>query len=275
MNPQSSITFTVVSGTNYYIMASAYGPSNTGGQLKFNLTFTSSSSNASTLTDPTTGMTLVKVTGGTYTMGDTFGDGFSYELPTHQVTLSDFYIGKYEVTQGEWQAVMGNNPSDFAACGSTCPVEQVSWNDIQTFITTLNQRSGKSYRLPTEAEWEYAARSGGKSEKYSGGSDVNAVAWYSANSGSATHPVGQKQANGLGLYDMSGNVFEWVSDYWYDSYSSTAQTNPTGPSSGSNRVGRGGSWHDDADYARASLRGESTPGNRFNLLGFRLASPVQ
>jgi formylglycine-generating enzyme required for sulfatase activity len=153
-------------------------------------------------------------------------------------------------------------------------VETVSWNDIQTFITTLNQRSGKNYRLPTEAEWEYAARSGGKSEKYSGGSDVTAVAWYSANSGSTTHPVGQKQANGLGLYDMSGNVWEWVSD-WYGSYGTAAQVNPQGPTTGSGRVDRGGSWSFDPVDVRASSRLNYEPGLRGYSLGFRLVAPVQ
>jgi formylglycine-generating enzyme required for sulfatase activity len=233
-----------------------------------------STSAPATLIDTTTGMVLLKVAGSTYTMGDTFGDGFSGELPTHQVTVGDFYIGKYEVTQGQWQAVMGSNPSYFSSCGTTCPVEQVSWDDIQTFITTLNQRSGKSYRLPTEAEWEYAARSGGKSEKYSGSSDVNAVAWYTTNSSGTTHPAGQKQANGLGLYDMSGNAWEWVND-WYGSYSSTVQTNPTGPTSGSYRVTRGGGWNHDATYARASYRNNNTPDLRAKTVGFRLAAPVQ
>ncbi len=157
-------------------------------------------------------MVLLKAPAGTYTMGDTFGDGASDELPTHQVTVGEFYIGKYEVTQGQWQAVMGSNPSSFSSCGADCPVESVNLSDVQTFITTLNQLSGKNYRLPTEAEWEYAARSGGQSQEYSGGSDINAVAWYASNSGGTTHPVGQLQANGLGLYDMSGNVDEWVSD---------------------------------------------------------------
>ena len=226
------------------------------------------------ITDSTTGMTLLKVTGGTFTMGDTFGDGNYDEKPTHQVTVSDFYIGKYEVTQTEWVKVMGSNPSYFTACGTSCPVEQVSWNDIQTFISKLNTASGKNYRLPTEAEWEYAARSGGKSEKYSGSSDINAVAWYSSNSGSTTHPVGQKQANGLGLYDMSGNVWEWVSD-WYGTYSSSAQTNPTGATSGSYRVFRGGSWYIGATSARASYRAYYPPAFRTYAVGFRLLAPVQ
>lgn len=236
---------------------------------------------AAVITDITTGMTLLKVDGGTYTMGDTFGDGFSAELPTHQVTIGDFYIGKYEVTQGEWQTVMTDNtsglsatPSYFSACGANCPVEQVSWDDIQIFISRLNALSGTNYRLPTEAEWEYAARSGGLSEKYSGGSDINAVAWYSVNSGSTTHLVGQKQANGLGLYDMSGNVWEWVSD-WYGTYDSAAQTNPTGPTTGSDRVSRGGSFNHEAINIRASIRNIHTTVTRFPVLGFRLAAPLQ
>jgi len=235
------------------------------------------------LTDPTTGMVLNKVNGGTFTMGDTFGDGSADELPLHQVTLSDFYIGRYEVTHAEWQTVMTGNssgisatPSYFAACGASCPVEQVSWNDIQIFISRLNSMSGKSYRLPTEAEWEYAARSGGQSQKYSGGSDANAVAWTSENSGSSTHIVGQKLANGLGLYDMSGNVGEWVSD-WHSAYGSAALVNPTGPesSTGGGRVYRGGSWYDIAVFARAAIRFYPSPDYRFYDLGFRLASPVQ
>jgi formylglycine-generating enzyme required for sulfatase activity len=229
---------------------------------------------AATITDPTTGMVLVKVAGGTYTMGDTFGDGDGNERPTHEVTLDDFYIGRYEVTQAQWEAVMGSNPSYFTSCGANCPVEEVSWNDVQTFITNLNQMRGTQYRLPTEAEWEYAARSGGRSERYSGGADVNAVAWYWENSGSTTHPVGGKQANGLGLYDMSGNVWEWVND-WYGSYNGALQTNPTGPSTGSNRVLRGGSWSYDAIYVRASSRDYDYPDSRDYVLGFRLAAPVQ
>jgi formylglycine-generating enzyme required for sulfatase activity len=207
--------------------------------------------------DPITGIVMTKVTGGTYTMGNTFGDAAIWEQP-HQVTVGDFYIGKYEVTQGQWQAVMGSNPSYFSSCGTNCPVERVSWDDIQIFITKLNQMSGKSYRLPTGAEWEYAARSGGKDERYSGGSDVNAVAWYLGNSDSTTHQVGQKQANGLGLYDMTGNLWEWVNDLY-----------------GSNRVLRGGGWSEDAVYLRASYIGDYPPNYRDDSFGFRLAAPAQ
>jgi sulfatase modifying factor 1 len=222
--------------------------------------------------DPATGIELILVKGGCYQMGDTFGDGDSDEKPVHEVCVDDFYIGKFEVTQGQWKAIMGNNPSHFSSCGDNCPVEQVSYNDIQEFINKLNQRSGGGkYRLPTEAEWEYAARSGGKSEKYSGGNDVDSVAWYSSNSGSKTHPVGQKKPNGLGIYDMSGNVWEWVQD-WYDGnyYKNSPRNNPTGPNSGFRRVSRGGSWGSYARLVRAANRGSYTPDDRYNRLGFRL-----
>lgn len=223
-------------------------------------------------TDSVTGMEMVFVKGGCYRMGDTFGDGDADEKPVHEVCVNDFYIGKYEVTQGQWKAVMGNNPSHFKNCGDNCPVETVSWNDIQQFLQRLNSRSGKQYRLPTEAEWEYAARSGGKSEKYAGGNDVDAVAWYSKNSGSETHPVGQKRPNGLGLYDMSGNVREWCSD-WYGEkyYSQSPRDNPDGPSSGSYRVLRGGSWLYSPRIVRAAYRLGLNPGDRDNCYGFRMA----
>jgi len=207
--------------------------------------------------DPTTGMEMIFVNGGCYQMGDTFGDGFDSEKPVHEVCVDDFYMGKYEVTQGQWQAVMGNNPSYFKS-GDNYPVEQVSWNDAQEFVRKLNQRSrGGKYRLPTEAEWEYAARSGGKREEWAGTSsesDLGDYAWYDKNSGGKTHPMGQKKPNGLGLYDMSGNVWEWVQD-WYGDYSSGSQNNPTGPSSVPSRV----------------LRGGDEPDPRLNGSGFRLA----
>ena len=223
----------------------------------------------------------VFVKGGCYQMGDTFGDGNSDEKPVHEVCLDDFYIGKYEVTQGQWKAVMGNNPSSFSSCGDNCPVENVNWNDIQDFITKLNQKTennpqapfGKGeFRLPTEAEWEYAARSGGKSEKYAGSNDIDSVAWYSSNSGSKTHSVGTKASNSLGIYDMSGNVWEWVND-WYSSsyYSESPKNNPKGLNSGSSRVLCGGSWYDLARFARATIRSYVAPDYRGNLLGFRLA----
>jgi len=221
-------------------------------------------------------MEFVYVKGGCYQMGDTFGDGSSDEKPVHEVCVDDFYMGKYEVTQGQWKAIMGNNPSYFIKdCGDNCPVEQVRWNDIQEFTNKLSQKTGKNYRLPTEAEWEYAAKSGGKNEKWAGTSNESELweyAWYNSNSGSKTHPVGQKKPNGLGIYDMSGNVWEWVND-WYDSnyYKDSPKDNPKGPSRGSSRVGRGGSWYGLARYVRASFRLRSTPGFRHDDFGFRLA----
>jgi formylglycine-generating enzyme required for sulfatase activity len=222
-------------------------------------------------TDPETGMEFVLVKGGCYQMGDTFGDGSDDEKPVHEVCVDDFYIGKYEVTQGQWRTIRGNNHSYFSNCGDNCPVEQVSWNDIQDYIRILNQQTGKTYRLPTEAEWEYAARSGGKSEKYSGGNNVDSVAWYKANAGSQTHPVGRKQPNGLGIYDMSGNVWEWCNDIYDEHYyRNSPRDNPRGPSSGSLRVLRGGPWGRSADYARAADRNWNDPVDGVDFHGFRL-----
>ena len=215
---------------------------------------------------------MIKVQGGTFTMGATAeqgSDAESDEKPTHQVTLSDYMIGETEVTQELWKAVMGSNPSNFS--GTNLPVEGVSWDDCQTFIKKLNQLTGKNFRLPTEAEWEYAARGGQKSKgyKYAGSNALSDVAWYWDNSSSKTHPVKQKQANELGLYDMSGNVWEWCQD-WYGNYGSAAQTNPTGPSSGSYRVIRGGSWSDSASSCRVAYRNIYSPGIRISYLGFRV-----
>ena len=216
---------------------------------------------------------MIKVEAGTFTMGATseMQDPDSDEKPAHQVTLTNnYYLGKTEVTQALWKAVMGNNPSYFA--GDNKPVEKVSWNDCQTFFSKLNRATGKNFRLPTEAEWEFAARGGNKSRhyQYSGSNSLTEVAWYDDNSGGMTHNVATKQPNELGLYDMSGNVWEWCSD-WYGDYSSTAQTNPTGAYSGSRRVHRGGSWDYDAWSCRSSLRGDFGPGSGDNSLGFRLA----
>ena len=225
---------------------------------------------------------MIAVKGGTFTMGATSeqgDDAYSDEKPTHQVTLSDYCIGETEVTQELWQAVMGSNPSCFSD-NLQRPVETVTWNDCQEFIKKLNQLTGKTFRLPTEAEWEYAARGGSQSQgyKYAGSNTIGDVAWYYDNSYNkgfshpdyGTHPVGQKHPNELGLYDMSGNVWEWCQD-WYDSYSSTSQTNPTGPSSGSVRVYRGGSWSLNAWSCRVSYRYYFTPTIRLSSLGLRLA----
>ena len=216
---------------------------------------------------------MVFVQGGTFWMGCTGEQGKDCdkdEKPQHSVTLSDFYIGKYEVTQAQWIATMGENTSKFK--GDNFPVERVSWKDVQEFLRRLNAATGKQYRLPTEAEWEYASRGGNKNQgyMYSGSNNLTDVAWYRDNSGSTTHPVGTKQANELGIYDMSGNVWEWCSD-WYGSYTSTAKTNPTGPSSGSYRVSRGGSWVNFARDVRVSIRNYGTPDYRDYFIGFRLA----
>ena len=215
---------------------------------------------------------MVRVEAGTFTMGATpeMKDPFLWEKPAHQVTLTnDYYIGKYEVTQALWKAVMGKNPSNFK--GDNLPVEQVSWDDCQEFINKLNKITGKKFRLPTEAEWEYAARGGKKSRgyQYSGSNNISDVAWYDSNSGNKTHTVGSKQANELGIYDMSGNVLEWCQD-WHDDYSSSSQTNPTGANSGYYRVRRGGSWRSSAWDCRSSCRSLNTPGGRFSCLGLRL-----
>jgi formylglycine-generating enzyme required for sulfatase activity len=223
---------------------------------------------------------MVYVAGGTFTMGCTSeqgGDCYDNESPAHRVTLSSYYIGKTEVTQAQWKAVMGGNPSNWK--GDNLPVEQVSWNDVQEFIRKLNAQTGKNYRLPTEAEWEFAARGGNQSRGYiySGSNTIGSVAWYYDNSydnSSKTHPVGTKSPNELGIYNMSGNVYEWCND-WYGSYSSVSQTNPRGASSGSYRVLRGGSWGSDSRGTRVSARGSNNPGNRYFISGFRLAMDAE
>ena len=218
---------------------------------------------------------MVYMSGGTFTMGATSeqgSDAYDREKPAHSVTLSGYYIGKYEVTQELWKAVMGSNPSYYK--GDNLPVEQVSWNDVQEFLRKLNAMTGKRYRLPTEAEWEFAARGGNSSRgyKYSGGNSFGSVAWYWENSGIRTHAVGTKSPNELGIYDMSGNVWEWCQD-WYNSsyYGSSPRTNPQGPNSGSYRVCRGGGWRSSARDCRVSYRDSYTPDFRYYYLGFRLA----
>jgi formylglycine-generating enzyme required for sulfatase activity len=222
------------------------------------------------------GMKFVLIPAGEFLMGSPDADGETddREKPQHKVIISrPFYLGKYEVTQTQWKAVMGNNPSEFK--GQSNPVENVSWDDVQEFIKKLNQKEGgNKYRLPTEAEWEYAARAGTPG-KYSFGDDAGALgryAWYGDNSGDTTHPVGQKEPNGWGLYDMHGNVWEWVQD-WYGEkyYAASPDTDPRGPSSGSDRVDRGGSWSLSARYCRSAARYGNAPGNRGDGLGFRLA----
>ena len=216
---------------------------------------------------------MIYVEGGTFQMGATPEQGseaFSYEKPVHSVTLSSYHIGETPVTQALWTAVMGNNPSELK--GDNLPVETVTWDDCQKFIQKLNQLTDKKFRLPTEVEWEYAAR-GGKHHspyKYAGSNSLDEVAWYVGNSGGATHSVKTKKPNALGIYDMSGNVWEWCED-WYGAYSYSAQTDPKGPASGSYRVPRGGSWFIIAGSCRVSYRINRTPGYRYNNVGFRLA----
>ena len=244
-----------------------------GNNITFKIRAVPLSSNQ-TFTVAGVSFTMVFVEGGTFTMGATSeqGDDAGYGKPTHSVTLSDYYIGETEVTQALWKAVMGSNPSYFK--GDNLPVDNVSYNDVKEFILKLNQKTGKTFRLPTEAEWEYAARGGGKSKgyKYSGSNNIDDVAWYEGNSNNKTHPVKTKRPNELGIYDMSGNVWEWCSDWW-GGYSSNAQTNPQGPSSGSRRVFRGGSWLDNEWYCRLSYHNGINPSYRNSDLGFRLALP--
>ena len=215
---------------------------------------------------------MVYVEGGSFDMGATTeqgSDAWDTEKPVHSVTLSDYYIGRCEVTQELWEAVMGRNPSKFK--GAQNPVERVSWSDCQEFVSRLNSLTGRTFRLPTEAEWEYAARGGNKSlhYKYSGSGNIDDVAWYYDNSGDKTHAVGTRTANELGIYDMSGNVDELCSDR-YDYYSAGAQTNPQGPSSDSYRVLRGGSWYYYARFCRVSSRSRSVPNSGYNDYGLRL-----
>ena len=216
---------------------------------------------------------MVRVEGGTFTMGATpeqDSDPIFGDKPAHQVTLSDFYIGKYEVTQAEWQAVMGTNPSLFK--GNNLPVGCVSWNDCQEFISKLNELTHQNFRLPTEAEWEYAARGGNQSQsyKYSGSNNLDNVGWYKENSNYTAHPVGQKRSNELGLYDMSGNVCEWCQD-WYGEYSSASQMNPQGPGSGHRRVSRGGGCFFKARECHLSFRFSFKPDLNGSNFGLRLA----
>ncbi len=227
------------------------------------------SGNKRTFTVNGVNFTMIHVAGGTFQMGSNDSDAYDDEKPVHSVTLSSYSIGETEVTQALWTAVMGSNPSDFK--GNNLPVEEVSWNDCQTFIRKLNSLTGENFRLPTEAEWEFAARGGNRSRgyKYSGSDNLGDVAWYFGNSGGKTHAVKSKSPNELGIYDMSGNVWEWCSD-WYGSYSSSSVTNPKGPSSGSHRVNRGGSWSSNARYCRVAYRYYDTPSYTFNFLGLRL-----
>jgi len=237
-------------------------------------------------------------------MGNTFGDGYHVERPVHDVCVNSFSISKFDVTKGAFKIFVdstgyrteaeigdgcyvydgiswGKKPgTDWRSPGfpqdNDHPVVCISWNDATAYAQWLSRINDRNYRLPTEAEWEYAARSGGKHEKFAGGNDIEALAWYSGNAGNTTHPVGKKLANGLGLYDMSGNVWQWTAD-WYDEnyYRNSPRNNPVGPLSGSKRVFRGGSWFYDERGIRASYRDFYIPGFSSSYLGFRLVSPSQ
>ena len=218
------------------------------------------------------GMEFAWVPAGEFVMGSASAEADDDERPLTRVRISrGYWLGRHEVTQGQWEAVMGSNPSDFDECGPNCPVESVTWDDAQGFIRSLNGRAGGSrYRLPTEAEWEYAARAGTAGDRYS--DNLDAIAWHDGNSGDRTHPVGRKAPNAWGLHDMLGNVYEWVQD-WYGDYPGGSVTDPRGPGSGSApaRLARGGSWFGYARDCRASYRIVSPPGYRFNgIHGFRL-----
>ena len=236
-------------------------------------TATSSTGENITITANGITFTMVFVKGGSFTMGATAEQGNEAkadEKPAHNVTLSDYYIGETEVTQALWQAVMGDdNPSEYKGPGM--PVELISWEDCESFIDKLNTLTGMKFRLPTEAEWEYAARGGNKSRgyKFAGSNDIGTVAWYESNSDAKTHPVKQKAPNELGIYDMTGNVWEWCFD-GYGPYSSAAQTNPKGLSTAEANASRGGSFVNSPEDSRVSVRSFS-PGYISSSLGFRIA----
>lgn len=216
---------------------------------------------------------MVVLAGGSYLMGSPDGKGSGDERPQHRVNVQRFALGKYEVTQGQWRAVMGSNPSYYKNCGDDCPVENVSWEDAQSYVKKLNQKvGGMQYRMPSESEWEYGCRGGAGQEEYCGGDDLEAVAWYVKNSGDTTHRVGTKRGNGYGLHDMSGNVWEWTQDCYAESYAGA----PTDGSAvmGSNcarRVARGGSWGNILPRVRSASRNGYAPSWRFDFLGFRVA----
>ncbi|MFW6455814.1 MAG: formylglycine-generating enzyme family protein [Desulfohalobiaceae bacterium] len=226
-------------------------------------------------TEPITGMQFVWVPEGCYYMGcgPWTTDCNEDEKPVHEVCLDGFWLGKYQVTQGQWKKIMYDNPAFFQE-GDDYPVEMVSWDDCHKFIRKLSVSNQEKFgfRLPTEAQWEYAARSGGQNEIYAGGSELPKLAWYQDNSEGRTKPVGSKNPNGLGLYDMSGNVWEWVQDiYRKDAYSLHEKHNPVITSGGQRRVFRGGSWYNEAIFLRCSFRSFFAPLSRVYYLGFRLA----
>ncbi len=225
--------------------------------------------------DPATGIGFVLVKGGTFQMGDTHGDGSPSERPVHPVTVSDFYISQTEVTQRQWTRITNYNPSHFR--GPHLPVDQVSWNDIQEWLAKLNKKTGRRYRLPTEAEWEYAARSGGKDEKWSGTSnpkEIGDYVWYRENSNDRSHPVATKKPNGLGIYDMSGSQWEWVHDRYDFPFPAEHQVNPTGPEQSLKndyRTYKGGAWDYVPLIVRTTMRSGKEPSYKRRWISFRIA----
>jgi formylglycine-generating enzyme required for sulfatase activity len=217
--------------------------------------------------DSNTGMEFVFIKGGCFQMGSNNAD--MDERPVHTACTSGFYLGRYEVTQGQWKKIMAHNPSKFTSCGDFCPVENVSWNDAQSFIQRLNAKTRSAkYRLPTEEEWEYAARAGTESERYG---DIDEIAWYEKNSGQHTHKVGTKVPNAWGLYDMLGNVWEWVQD-GYSYYPSDQLKNPVETPSNLYRIARGGSWNSSAEDTRSAFRNSHSQSDRYSAMGFRLVA---
>ena len=225
-------------------------------------------------TEPITGVEFVWVPAGCYQMGNNSIEASSDEKPVHEVCLDGFWIGKYPVTQGQYKKIMGDNPSYFKS-GDDYPVETVSWNDAKDFISKLNQQSGKNFSLPTEAQWEYAARSGGKDQEYAGGNDVDKVAWYNSNSDGKTHVVGTKESNDLGIYDMSGNVWEWCEDVYDErAYDKHERNNPLIASGSTSRVVRGGNWNGSDMGCRSTFRTTLVQACVHCGIGFRLVQNI-
>lgn len=214
---------------------------------------------------------MIRIPAGSFDMGSDNGDD---EGPVHRVTIGKtFGLGKTEVTQGQWKTIMGINPSRYSDCGDNCPVENVSWNEAKDFIQKLNARTGKQYRLPSEAEWEYTCHAGVQNE-YCGGDNVNSIAWYYATSGKSTHPVATKQPNAWGLYDMSGNVWEWVEDSYHPDYNGAPTDGSAWEGGEVKRVLRGGSWFLYASGVRSTYRNFNLPTFRYYDIGFRVAATL-
>lgn len=228
-----------------------------------------------TYTDKATGMEFVLVPGGCYPMGNLQGGGSYTEYPVHEVCVDSFYAGKTEVTQGQWQKIMKENPATIQS-GDDYPVETISRTDAVEFMKKMAKKSDKDYRLPTEAEWEFACRSGGKDEKFCGGNNVKDVAWHDKNSEKTPHPVAQKKPNGLGLYDMSGNVWEFCSDIFAKTYyENSPKQNPQGAANGRHYLKRGGSWDINENFQRSATRGRGGFEEKHYSTGFRVVFPAK